>query len=150
MAMLIGAARLLATRRAELCGTLVLCFQPAEERHPLSNPKGGAIRVIRDLQAGEQLATRLRAPASEISAARERQAAHTEGERLAADGEDARMDSSLLSAVDEVYGAPRALSSPRENRAAHPLDQSTGHFTSLQVTSPVYGSLHQSTRVRVT
>ena len=55
MAMLLGAARLLAPRRATLRGWLVLLFQPAEERHPLNNPMGGAIRMIRDLEAGEAL-----------------------------------------------------------------------------------------------
>ncbi|GAC1302844.1 MAG: M20 family metallopeptidase [Vulcanimicrobiaceae bacterium] len=40
VAMLLGAARLIAERRAELAGTIVLCFQPAEEG------KGGAKAMV--------------------------------------------------------------------------------------------------------
>ncbi|HXW77407.1 MAG TPA: M20 family metallopeptidase [Candidatus Eremiobacteraceae bacterium] len=42
VAILLGAAQLIADRRAELCGTIVLCFQPAEEG------KGGAKAMIED------------------------------------------------------------------------------------------------------
>ena len=62
MAMLIGAARLIAARRAELKGRVVLLFQPAEERNSISNPMGGAIRMIRDTAAGRKLADRLGIP----------------------------------------------------------------------------------------
>ena len=55
VAMLIGAAKVLAAQRSELRGTVVLLFQPAEERHSVNNPMGGAIRMIRDVEAGEEL-----------------------------------------------------------------------------------------------
>jgi amidohydrolase len=42
VAMLLGAATLIARRRAELAGTIVLCFQPAEEGH------GGARAMVED------------------------------------------------------------------------------------------------------
>ena len=42
VAMLLGAARLIAERRAELAGTIVLCFQPAEEG------KGGAKLMVEE------------------------------------------------------------------------------------------------------
>ena len=59
MAMLVGAARLIAARRAELKGRVVLLFQPAEERNSITNPMGGAIRMVRDTAAGRKLADRL-------------------------------------------------------------------------------------------
>ena len=58
--MLLGAAKILATRRSELSGNVVLLFQPAEERHPVNNPMGGAIRMIRDRAAGDALMASLR------------------------------------------------------------------------------------------
>jgi amidohydrolase len=42
VAILLGAAQLIAERKEQLCGTIVLCFQPAEEG------KGGAAAMIRD------------------------------------------------------------------------------------------------------
>jgi amidohydrolase len=42
VAMLLGAATLIARRRTELAGTIVLCFQPAEEGH------GGARAMVED------------------------------------------------------------------------------------------------------
>ena len=38
---------------------MVLLFQPAEERHSARNPMGGAIRMIRDRAAGEELCREL-------------------------------------------------------------------------------------------
>ena len=40
-------------------GTVVLLFQPAEERNSVRNPMGGAIRMIRDRAAGEELCREL-------------------------------------------------------------------------------------------
>ena len=37
----------------------MLLFQPAEERHSARNPMGGAIRMIRDRAAGEELCREL-------------------------------------------------------------------------------------------
>lgn len=45
-----------------LRGRLVLLFQPAEERHSARNPMGGAIRMIRDKAAGEELCKALGVP----------------------------------------------------------------------------------------
>ena len=70
VAMLVGAAKVLAARRPALHGRLVLLFQPAEERHPASNPMGGAIRMIRDRAAGEVLATRLGLPPADSNGPR--------------------------------------------------------------------------------
>ena len=64
MAMLLIAGRMIAERRRTLHGKVVLLFQPAEERHPINNPMGGAIRMIRDQAAGAELA-RLLTPSSE-------------------------------------------------------------------------------------
>lgn len=100
VAMLLGAARALATRRHELRGRVVLLFQPAEERHPITNPMGGAIRMIRDLAAGEELCLALGA-----AAAVEQPPARPESERHFTDGQDTSMDGRLLECVDEVYGA---------------------------------------------
>jgi len=52
VAMLVGAASVLAAARATLRGAVVLLFQPAEERHSVNNPLGGAIRMLRDHVAG--------------------------------------------------------------------------------------------------
>ena len=108
MAMLVGAAKLLGTRRGQLQGRIVLLFQPAEERHPLSNPQGGAIHMIRDQQAGRKLALRLGAldtagvkATAEAAAAAE---ADSDDARAPMDGNDTSMDSPLLMGVDEVYG----------------------------------------------
>lgn len=101
MAMLLIAGRMIAERRRTLHGKVVLLFQPAEERHPINNPMGGAIRMIRDQAAGAELARRLgvpvRAPSAFTSAA-------TEKQRNETDGHDQTMDSSLLDGVDEIYG----------------------------------------------
>ena len=40
-------------------GTVVLLFQPAEERNSVRNPMGGAIRMIRDWAASEELCREL-------------------------------------------------------------------------------------------
>ena len=40
-------------------GRVVLLFQPAEERNSVRNPMGGAIRMIRDRAAGEELCREL-------------------------------------------------------------------------------------------
>jgi len=107
MAMLVGAARILAKEKKSLYGNIVLLFQPAEERHSVNNPMGGAIRMIRDISAGEELTALL----SESS-----EAAPTPSEPLAMDsdekhkrdnteGYDTSMDGKLLERVDEVYGA---------------------------------------------
>jgi amidohydrolase len=103
VAMLVGAARLLAANRTELKGRVLLLFQPAEERHSINNPMGGAIRMIRDVQAGRKLAERLGAPARDLSGTRAERA--TERERNETDGHDESMDGALLDGVDEVYGA---------------------------------------------
>ena len=42
-----------------LRGRVVLLFQPAEERNSVRNPMGGAIRMIRDRAAGEELCREL-------------------------------------------------------------------------------------------
>eukprot|EP00927_Polykrikos_kofoidii_P055633 TRINITY_DN49848_c0_g1_i1.p1 TRINITY_DN49848_c0_g1~~TRINITY_DN49848_c0_g1_i1.p1 ORF type:complete len:531 (-),score=61.90 TRINITY_DN49848_c0_g1_i1:90-1682(-) len=102
MAMLIGAAKVIAARREQLQGSVVLCFQPAEERHPINNPMGGAIRMIRDVTAGEELCRALGAQAKPSSKNEENWTAE---ERNLTDGHDTSMDGSLLDSVDEVYGA---------------------------------------------
>ena len=40
-------------------GRVVLLFQPAEERNSARNPMGGAVRMIRDRPAGEELCREL-------------------------------------------------------------------------------------------
>jgi len=97
--MLIGAAKVLAAKLEELKGRVVLVFQPAEERHPLNNPKGGAIR-IRDAAAGEELSVVLGGPSKPL-----RDASQWTTEQLhLTDGSDTTMDARLLELVDEVYG----------------------------------------------
>ena len=107
MAMLLGAATLLAARRAELHGRIVLLFQPAEERHPTNNPMGGAIRMIRDRDGGARLASRLLAgdPPRKAMRGGDGHGGVTERERNETDGFDTTMDGALLDGVDEVYGA---------------------------------------------
>lgn len=101
-AMLVGAARQLAAVRHQLCGAVVLLFQPAEERHPKSNPNGGALRVIRDIGAGEELHRLLRGVNGGV---RDAPALRPENERFFTDGQDQSMDGKLMDCVDEVYGA---------------------------------------------
>ena len=107
VAMLVGAAKLIAARRPALRGRLVLLFQPAEERHPLSNPLGGAIHMIRDQKAGRALAARLGVSCAAGDAAgangADADADARPGPREA-DGSERSYDSPLLSGVDEVYG----------------------------------------------
>ena len=112
MAMLLGAARMLAPKRASLHGRVILLFQPAEERHPANNPMGGAIRMIRDREAGRVLAARLGLTHAAKAARREEVGSSaaalrqpTERERNETDGFDVSMDSALLDGIDEVYGA---------------------------------------------
>lgn len=100
MAMLIGAAKVLSSRRKELKGQIVLLFQPAEERHPINNPKGGAIRMIRDAKAGDELSHVLGAGPSV-----EQSKNHWTAEELHfTDPDDTSMDGRLLECIDEVYG----------------------------------------------
>lgn len=106
MAMLLCAARLLAQRRADLSGRVVLLFQPAEERHPTRNPMGGAIRMIRDLDGGAVLTARL-CKSMEQPALKRRRVfdEETTRQRHVTDGFDTSMDGRLLEEIDEVYGA---------------------------------------------
>eukprot|EP00928_Gymnodinium_smaydae_P027929 TRINITY_DN21440_c0_g1_i1.p1 TRINITY_DN21440_c0_g1~~TRINITY_DN21440_c0_g1_i1.p1 ORF type:complete len:566 (+),score=70.16 TRINITY_DN21440_c0_g1_i1:100-1698(+) len=101
VAMLVAAAKVLATRRQKLRGCIVFLFQPAEERHPVGNPMGGAIRMIRDANAGEQLARVLGLPAKPALD----RSSWTEEQLHHKDGFDKAMDGRLLDGVDEVYGA---------------------------------------------
>ncbi|WP_332640640.1 amidohydrolase [Brevundimonas sp.] len=48
IAMLMGAAEVLAGMRADIAGTVVFIFQPAEEGAPPGEPKGGAALMIED------------------------------------------------------------------------------------------------------
>ena len=104
-AMLLGAAQLLAKRRSELIGRVVLIFQPAEERHPLHNPMGGAIRMIRDRAAGRALAARLGVTKFATRMERCEVADLSDRERNETDGFDTSMDGMFLEGIDEVYGA---------------------------------------------
>ena len=48
IAMLMGAAEVLAGMKADIAGTIVFIFQPAEEGAPPGEPKGGAALMIQD------------------------------------------------------------------------------------------------------
>jgi hypothetical protein len=136
-AMLVAAAKVLAGRRATLRGNLVLLFQPAEERHSVNNPMGGAIRMIRDHAAGEELSALLQGQEIPLSPAREcargnSMAAQAEqaargmagdgGPRWAAerlhftDGFDLSMDGRLLEQIHEVRRVQ-----PAAGRVSHVL-----------------------------
>ena len=82
---------------------MVLLFQPAEERNSISNPMGGAIRMVRDTAAGRKLADRLGIPPPPP---RPPPPPPTEEQkrRNETDGADTSMDGALCG-IDEVYGA---------------------------------------------
>ncbi|MFV0275702.1 MAG: amidohydrolase [Parahaliea sp.] len=54
MAMLLGAARVLAERRAELAGTVIFVFQPAEEGPPADEQGGAALMIEEGLLSGDK------------------------------------------------------------------------------------------------
>jgi metal-dependent amidase/aminoacylase/carboxypeptidase family protein len=101
--MLVTAAKVIAGRRSELRGTVVVLFQPAEERHSVNNPLGGAIRMIRDHAAGAELSELLTGGAA--GKAPPGEGKWTTDQLHLTDGFETEMDGCLLEHVDEVYGA---------------------------------------------
>jgi hypothetical protein len=106
VAMLVGAAKIIASRRSQIRGAVVLLFQPAEERHAINNPKGGAIRMIRDHTAGEELGRVLlsssESPGSGKASQHSPSLQWTTDQLNLTDGFDTSMDSKLLEHVDQV------------------------------------------------
>ena len=106
VAMLVGAAKIIASRRSQIRGAVVLLFQPAEERHAINNPKGGAIRMIRDHTAGEELSRVLLSSSKSPGSGKASQplpSLHWTTDQLnLTDGFDTSMDSKLLDHVDQV------------------------------------------------
>lgn len=105
IAMLVGAAKVIAGRRGEIRGTVIVLFQPAEERHSVNNPLGGAIRMIRDADAGEKLCRLLRGEKEKSSDALASAGQWSADELNLTAGFDTSMDGRLLECIDEVYGA---------------------------------------------